>query len=149
MPLLDLAPFADALPPGARLMGLDIGERTVGMAVADGGWTVASPIGTLPRGRKWAPLWADLNAAMTERQVAGLVMGLESPSARAERLAALVSIWGEPLPLTDTIAKIDAVDVGRARQVLKRMASTPPALVLYGPVDRAAGAADVAERLAA
>jgi len=80
---------------------------------------------------------------------AGLVMGLESPSARAERLAALVSIWGEPLPLTDTIAKIDAVDVGRARQVLKRMASTPPALVLYGPVDRAAGAADVAERLAA
>ena len=45
-------------------------------------------------------------------------MALESPAARAERMAALMSVWGEVRPIEDTIAKIDAVDVDRARAVL-------------------------------
>ena len=56
---------------------------------------------------------------MTEAEVAraraqlkaGLVMGLESPSSRAERLARLVAIWGRPIPVAEAVAKIDAVDV--------------------------------------
>ncbi|MEM9140307.1 MAG: insulinase family protein, partial [Pseudomonadota bacterium] len=80
---------------------------------------------------------------------AGLVMGLESPAARAERMAGMVSIWGEVLPLEQTIAKIDAVDVDRARAVLRRIIAARPALALYGPVEAAQSAEGLAARLAA
>lgn len=80
---------------------------------------------------------------------AGMVMGLESPASRAERMAALLSIWGEVVPLEDTIKRIDAVDVGRARAVLTRILTSTPALALYGPIDGAAPMADLRERLAA
>ena len=45
---------------------------------------------------------------------AGMLMGLESPSNRAERLARLVQIWDDVPPLEDTIARIDAVTTGRS-----------------------------------
>ena len=80
---------------------------------------------------------------------AGLVMGLESPAARAERMAGTLSIWGKILPLEETVAKIDAVDVDRARAVLKRIIAETPALALYGPVERAPDATALAQRLAA
>ena len=80
---------------------------------------------------------------------AGIVMGLESPAARAERMAAMLSIWGEVPPIEQTIAKIDAVDVARARAVLDRIRTSAPALALYGPVSEAGTAAALAERLAA
>ncbi|MEM7188651.1 MAG: pitrilysin family protein [Pseudomonadota bacterium] len=80
---------------------------------------------------------------------AGIVMGLESPSARAERMAAMLSIWGEVPPLSETVAKIDAVDVGRARAVLSRIIASKPTLALYGPVDGARPVDELAGRLAA
>ncbi len=80
---------------------------------------------------------------------AGLVMGLESPSSRAERMAALLSIWGRVVPLEETIEKIEAVDAARARAVLGRLLSSRPAVALYGPVDRARGIDQLAARLAA
>ena len=80
---------------------------------------------------------------------AALVMGLESPAARAERLAALLSIWGRVPSLEETIAKIDAVDVARARAVLDRMRQSRPAMALYGLVGGAGGVDRLAERLAA
>jgi predicted Zn-dependent peptidase len=80
---------------------------------------------------------------------AGLVMGLESPSARAERMAALLSIWGRVVPLEETIAKIDAVDASRARAALARVLASRPAMALYGPVGRARPVDDFAARLAA
>jgi predicted Zn-dependent peptidase len=80
---------------------------------------------------------------------AGLVMGLESPSARAERMAALLSIWGRIVPLEETVAKIDAVDAGRARAALARMLGSRPAVALYGPVGRARDIDGFAARLAA
>ena len=91
---------------------------------------------------------AEIARARTQTK-AGLIMGLESPSARAERMAALVSIWGEVLPLEETIARIDAVDAGRARDVLGRIIASRPALALYGPVDAARTADDLAGRMAA
>ena len=80
---------------------------------------------------------------------AAIVMALESPAARAERMAALMSVWGEVRPIEDTIAKIDAVDVGRARGVLDRIRTSQPTLALYGPVETASTAADLAGLLAA
>jgi predicted Zn-dependent peptidase len=80
---------------------------------------------------------------------AGLVMGLESPSARAERMAALLSIWGRVIPLEETIARFDAVDARRAREALARIVASRPAMALYGPVARARAVDDFAARLAA
>jgi predicted Zn-dependent peptidase len=80
---------------------------------------------------------------------AGLVMGLESPSARAERMAALLSIWGRVIPLEETIARIDAVDARRAREALARVLASRPAMALYGPVERARAVDEFAARLAA
>ncbi len=81
---------------------------------------------------------------------AGMLMGLESPSNRAERLARLVQIWGNVPSLEDTVAKIDAVTTEQVRDFAEQMAvSAPAALALYGPVAGAPSLADLQERRAA
>ncbi|MEW9919305.1 M16 family metallopeptidase [Marimonas sp. MJW-29] len=81
---------------------------------------------------------------------AGLLMGLESPSNRAERLARLMQIWDRIPPLSETIEKIDAVTTGDVRDLAQRMAeAAPAALALYGPVEAAPGLGDLQERRAA
>ncbi|WP_299772106.1 pitrilysin family protein [uncultured Tateyamaria sp.] len=69
---------------------------------------------------------------------AGLLMGLESPSNRAERLARLVQIWDRVPALTETVALIDSVTVEDVRAFAEYMATQAPmALALYGPIDAA------------
>ncbi len=80
---------------------------------------------------------------------AGLVMGLESASARAERLAAMLSIWDRVPPVEETVARIDAVDAAAARAMAARICAGRPALALYGPVSDAPEAAALGRRLAA
>ena len=81
---------------------------------------------------------------------AGMVMGLESPSNRAERHARSLEIWGRVQTVEETVARIEAVDVAAARAIGERMiAAARPAVALYGPVDRAPTAAAIAARLAA
>ncbi|MEM9967703.1 MAG: pitrilysin family protein [Pseudomonadota bacterium] len=81
---------------------------------------------------------------------AGLLMGLESPSNRAERLARLVQIWDRVPPLTETVEKIDSVTTGDVRDFAERMAAeAPSALALYGPVDQAPSLEALKERRAA
>ena len=81
---------------------------------------------------------------------AGMLMGLESPSNRAERLARLVQIWGRAPSLEDTVAKIDAVSTEDVRAFAERMAmQAPAALALYGPVSGAPTLAELQERRAA
>ena len=66
---------------------------------------------------------------------AGLLMGLESPSSRAERLARMVQIWGRVKPLDEVIAQIDAVTTAQVRHFASTLAtSAPAAMALYGPV---------------
>lgn len=78
---------------------------------------------------------------------AGLLMGLESPSNRAERLARLVQIWGDVPALEDTVARIDAVTVSDVRRFAEVTASTAPAaMALYGPVENAPHLSDLRER---
>ncbi|QIE57211.1 insulinase family protein [Pikeienuella piscinae] len=78
---------------------------------------------------------------------AGIVMGLESPSARAERLARSLMIWGEAPDLEKTMAKIDAVTVADIRAAAARLAN--PTLAWYGPVKTAPGLDALTARLAA
>lgn len=80
---------------------------------------------------------------------AGLIMGLESPSARAERLARSLMIWGETPDLAKTVAKIDAVDLDALRGAAAAMATGPVSLAYYGPVGDAPDAAAFEARLAA
>ncbi|NRB19648.1 MAG: insulinase family protein [Rhodobacteraceae bacterium] len=78
---------------------------------------------------------------------AGMLMGLESPSNRAERLARLVQIWDQVPPLSDTVARIDAVTTGDVREFAETMATqAPAALALYGPVSEAPSLARLQER---
>ena len=94
---------------------------------------------------------------MTEAEVAraraqmkaGLLMGLESPSARAERLARLLAIWNRVPSLDEVIAKIDAVSTPDVADFAANVAAGHPALTMYGPVQKAPRLADLRERLAA
>ncbi len=84
----------------------------------------------------------DLSAAELERaraqMKAGLLMGLESPSSRAERMARMVQIWGHVPPIEDTVARIDAVTLDGLRDFAARqVVEAPAALALYGPVGAA------------
>ncbi|SEN08937.1 M16 family metallopeptidase [Palleronia pelagia] len=80
---------------------------------------------------------------------AGLLMGLESPSARAERLARLVAIWGRVPDIDETVARIDAVTAGEVREFAANMLSrSQAAMALYGPIDRAPVLQDLQARLA-
>ena len=85
---------------------------------------------------------ADMSTAEVDRaraqMKAGLLMGLESPSNRAERLARLVQIWDRVPALTETVALIDSVTVEDVRVFSEHMATQAPmALALYGPIDAA------------
>jgi len=81
---------------------------------------------------------------------AGLLMGLESPSARAERLARLLAIWGRVPTLEETVAQIDDVTTGDVREHAAHMAASGRvAMALYGPLKGTPDLAAVTARLAA
>ncbi|OIQ69482.1 peptidase M16 inactive domain protein [mine drainage metagenome] len=95
---------------------------------------------------------------MTEAEVAraraqmkaGMLMGLESPSSRAERLARLLSMWGRVPEVEEAVAKIDAVTTAGVRQHAAEMvAQSRAALALYGPVASAPDLGALRQRLAA
>ena len=58
MSSVELAQLRSLIPSGRRLLGLDVGQRPLGLALSDIGWSVASPVRTLPRRR----LTGDLEA---------------------------------------------------------------------------------------
>jgi predicted Zn-dependent peptidase len=81
---------------------------------------------------------------------AGLLMGLESPSARAERLARLLAIYGRVPGLDETVARIESVDrAALADYAVRLTGQGQAALALYGPADRAPALAELQDRLAA
>lgn len=94
---------------------------------------------------------SDAEVARARAQMkAGLLMGLESPSNRAERLARLVGIWGRVPPLSETVAQIDAVDTRQVRAFAGEMGgSGTAAMALYGPVERALDLDVLSRKLAA
>jgi predicted Zn-dependent peptidase len=92
---------------------------------------------------------AEVTRARTQMK-AGLLMGLESPSSRAERLARLLSIWGRVPTVEEAVAEIEAVTTARVRDFGAAMVSgAPTALALYGPVNKVAGLDRLRQRLAA
>ncbi len=97
---------------------------------------------------------SDITAEELERaraqMKAGLLMGLESSSNRAERLARMVQIWDRVPPLEETVARIDAVSLQDLRAFAEHMATqAPAALALYGPIAAAPSLNRLQERRAA
>jgi predicted Zn-dependent peptidase len=96
---------------------------------------------------------ADIGAAEVARAKAqlkaGMLMGLESPSSRAERLARLLSIWGRVPDVAEAVAKIEAVDVEATRAFGANLSRGGVAVALYGPVSGAPALTTIRQGLAA
>jgi putative Holliday junction resolvase len=144
----DTAAFREALPDGGRLMGLDIGTKTIGTALCDAGWTIASPAELIHRAKFSADL-ARLERLAKAERVTGLVLGLplnldgsESPRSQSVRaFARNLDPLGLPLLLWDERWSTQAVtrtlieaDASRARraELVDKMAA---AYILQGAID--------------
>lgn len=141
--------FAEALPDGGVLLGLDPGTKTVGIAMCDAGWRFATAGKTLPRG-KFGPLKDALAALLAERKVAGIVVGLaknmdgtEGPRAQAARALARnldeafalpLLLWDERLSTAGAERAMIEQDMSRARRA-ERIDSHAAAVILQAAID--------------
>jgi putative Holliday junction resolvase len=128
MKLFNLPDLLAAMPPGARLLGLDPGARRIGVALSDVGRSVASPYGVLARGKLKVNA-AEIAAIAAREGAGGLVIGLpldelgRSAQAARDWAFAIAAATGLPAALQDesfTTADAHAtmieMDLGRARR---------------------------------
>jgi putative Holliday junction resolvase len=87
------------------ILGLDLGTKTIGMALSDVGYMIASPLATIPRG-KFAADMAALTAVLDKHNVGALVIGLpvqmdglEGPRAQSARSFAMEVMKRRDLPI--------------------------------------------------
>ncbi|MFN3778577.1 MAG: Holliday junction resolvase RuvX [Brevundimonas aurantiaca] len=151
MPVLDLLDLPAACPPETPWMGLDLGEKTIGVAVSDATRLIASPL-ELIRKSKFTHEAEQLFKLMAHRKVSALVIGLpvnmdgtEGPRAQScrafarnlERLRPVnIAFWDERLS-TSAVERflIEDLDLNRKRraEVVDRTAA---AWILQGALDR-------------
>lgn len=150
MPILDLFALADAVPRGSRLIGVDLGTKTIGLALSDVMWTIASPLETIRR-VKFTPDVAELLAIAARHGVGALVFGLpknldgtEGPRAQSTRAFVRnmlpktelpVVFWDERLSTQAVNRTLMEADASRARraELVDKMAA---AYILQGALDR-------------
>ena len=142
------AEFAAALPAGGVLTGLDVGTKTIGLALCDAGWSFAGPAETIRRSKFTKDL-AALAAFVAAHRVAGLVIGLplnmdgsdsprtQSVRAFARNLAPLglpVLLWDERWSTQAVTRTLIDADTSRARraELVDKMAA---AYILQGAID--------------
>lgn len=148
--LITLQELAARLPARARLIGIDLGTKTIGLGVSDVERRLASPLETLER-KKFTLDAQALIAAATKQDAAAYVIGLplnmdgsEGPRAQATRafvrnMAALDTrpfvFWDERLSTAAVTRALIDQDASRAKraQVVDRMAA---AYILQGALDR-------------
>ena len=94
---------------------------------------------TLDEIKRAADTLSEAEIARARAQMkAGMLMGLESPSSRAERMARMLQIWGRVPDLDEVVARVDAITLADVRAMAAQMAcAAPMALALYGPVSGA------------
>ena len=76
-----------------------------------------------------------------------ILMSLESTSARCELLARQIMIFGRPIPVAETVAKIEAVDAAAVTAVARRMTAGKPVLTALGPIAGVEGFESFASRV--
>ena len=145
----DLAALREALPRNQRLLGLDLGEKTIGLALSDPALSVASPITTIKRTKFTADATALLKLA-AERGVGGLVIGLplnmdgtEGPRCQSVRQFAAnllklkdlpILFWDERMSTMAVEREMIAHDVTRAKRD-KVVDQAAAAFILQGALD--------------
>jgi putative holliday junction resolvase len=145
----DTAALRTALPRNQRLLGLDLGDKTIGLALSDPGLSVASPVATIRRTKFTADATALLKLA-AERGVGGLVIGLplnmdgsEGPRCQSTRQFAAnllklkdlpIMFWDERLSTMAVEREMIAHDVTRARRD-KVVDQAAAAFILQGVLD--------------
>lgn len=149
MIVTDPSELAVAINKGERLFGLDLGEKTIGIALSDVMLTVATPLETIAR-RKFALDAETLIALIKKHGVGGLVVGLplnmngtEGPSAQSARAFVRnflakhdlpVLLWDERLSTAAVTRTLLEADVSRAKRkdVVDKMAAS---FILQGVLD--------------
>lgn len=149
-PLVAIEDLPQRLAPGQRLLGLDLGTKTVGMALSDVTRSVATPYRTLQR-TKFTNDALAIAAAIAEHGVGALVIGLpfnldgsEGPRAQstrafarnlAARIAVPMVLWDERMSTQAVERHLIEAGASRKRraEVIDRMAA---AYILQGALDR-------------
>jgi putative holliday junction resolvase len=157
MILADPAALRAAVPAGARLIGLDVGTKTIGLALSDTRLVIASPLDTIQR-RRFREDMARLIALIEAHGAGGLVIGLpltlaggdgprtQSVRQFARNLLALrdlpVVLWDERLSTAAVTREMIAADMTRKRraEIVDRVAA---AYILQGFLDFSARAVAV------
>jgi putative Holliday junction resolvase len=149
VPLITNGPaeFSNAVEHG-RLAGLDVGTKTVGLAVCDAGWTFAGPSETIRRTKFTADL-SLLRKFVEREQVVGLVLGLplnmdgsdsprtQSVRAFARNLASLnlpILLWDERWSTQAVERAMIEADVSRAKRA-EKVDALAAAHILQGAID--------------
>ena len=144
----DTSQFAAALPDGGKLAGLDVGTKTLGLAICDAGWHFAGPAGTIRRTKFTKDLEA-LRAFIGREHVVGLVVGLplsmdgsDSPRTQSVRafarniapLALPLLLWDERWSTQAVERAMVAADVSRAKRA-EKVDALAAAHILQGAID--------------
>jgi len=140
--------FRSALPQGGRLIGLDVGTQTIGTALCDAGWTIASPADLIRR-TKFSVDRAKLRDFIAAQLVQGIVVGLplnldgtdsprtQSTRAFAKNIADLglpILLWDERWSTQAVERAMIAADVSRAKRA-ERVDSAAASYILQGAID--------------
>ena len=153
MPVLDdLGEFAAQLAPRSALAGLDLGEKTIGVAVSDRMQSIATPLSTIRR-KKFGVDAAALLEIIRDRDIGGLVLGLprnmdgsegprcQSTRAFARNLSRLtdlpIGFWDERLSTVAAERALLQADMSRRKraEVIDHVAA---GVILQGALDRLA-----------
>jgi putative Holliday junction resolvase len=147
-----LSDYRDALPEGGRLLGLDVGTKTIGTALCDAGWSFASPA-LLIRRTKFTKDKAELARLVAEQHVRGLVIGLplnmdgsDSPRTQSTRafarnlldLGLPILLWDERWSTVAVERTMIEQDLSRAKRA-ELVDKAAAAHILQGAIDGLAG----------
>lgn len=148
----DLEEFVGSAAKLTRLLGIDLGTKTIGLALSDAGRAIASPLETLARSKFTADAEA-LRALAAQHAIGGIVIGLplkldgtESPRSQSTRafatnlakaLALPVLLWDERLSTVAVERALLEADMSRAKRA-ERIDKLAAAYILQGALDRLA-----------
>jgi putative Holliday junction resolvase len=144
----DRPAYREALPDGGRLLGLDVGTKTIGTALCDAGWSFASPA-ELIRRTKFTIDKATLSSMIAAQSVKGLVIGLplnldgtDSPRTQSTRafarnmddLGLPILLWDERWSTQAVERQMIAEDLSRAKRA-ERVDKLAASYILQGAID--------------
>ena len=140
--------FASELPSGGKLAGLDVGTRTIGIAICDAGWHFAGPLETIRR-TKFTQDLSSIRTIIDHEGVKGLVVGLplsmdgsDSPRTQSVRAFARnlqpldlpLLLWDERWSTKAVERAMIEADVSRARRA-EKVDALAAAHILQGAID--------------